>query len=138
MTDRAVIPGTFADLKIVKTRSVVQMVIEVPIEQGSQIIEAFGFPQPGAEIPVAVARLAEQTKVKPPKRYSRAQKAGILCNDPVFQKFLNSKTGYAEHEVGAKAGVYDICGIKSRRELDQAGRTGDIWDRLVAEFEATA
>ena len=136
MTDPAVISGTFADLKIVKTRSVVQMVIEVPIEQGSQIIEAFGFPQPSAEIPVAVARLDKQP-VKAPKRYSRAQMAGILCNDPHFQKWIATKGGWTEDQNGAVQGIYSLCVIKSRRELDKGGFAADTWDKLVMEFEAT-
>jgi hypothetical protein len=136
MTDPAVISGTFADLKIVKTRSVVQIVIEVPIEQGKQIVEAFGFPQPGAEIPVAVARLDEQP-VKAPKRYSRAQKAGILCNDPHFQKWIATQGPYSADEGGAKLGVYGLCKIQSRRELNQSLVAETAWDKLVMEFEAT-
>lgn len=59
MDKPAAIAGTFADLKSVKTRSVVQLVIEVPIEQAEAVIRAFGYPQPGHEIPVAVARLLD-------------------------------------------------------------------------------
>jgi hypothetical protein len=57
MTNLAAIQGTFADFKTVKSRSVVQIVIEIPIEAGKHAIDVLGFPQPGAEIPVALARL---------------------------------------------------------------------------------
>lgn len=59
MNAPAVIGGVFSDLRSVKTRSVVQLVIEVPIEQAEAVIRAFGYPQPGHEIPVAVARLLD-------------------------------------------------------------------------------
>ena len=55
---KAAIQGNYSDLKTVKTRSVAQMIIEVPIEQGEEIVRIFGFPRPGQEIPVAIARLA--------------------------------------------------------------------------------
>jgi hypothetical protein len=55
----AVFQGTYSDWKLVKTRSVVQIVIEVPLEQAQHVYQVLGgMPQPGAEMPVAVARLA--------------------------------------------------------------------------------
>lgn len=53
----AVVSGTYSDFKIVKTRSVFQMVIEGPIERAAEAVAMFGVPQPGQEIHVAVARL---------------------------------------------------------------------------------
>lgn len=46
MTELAAISGTFADFKLIKTRSVAQLVIEIPIEQSKKAIDAFGFPLP--------------------------------------------------------------------------------------------
>lgn len=91
----AVISGTFSDLKTVKTRGVLQMVIEVPIEKGAAVVKAFGFPQPGAEIPVAVARLiaapsasdepkpvSEVEPLASPKReLTMAQKAALFVQE---------------------------------------------------------
>lgn len=51
------IAGSYADLKIIRTRQVVQMIVEVPIEEGERLIQVFGLPAPGTEIRVAVARL---------------------------------------------------------------------------------
>ena len=104
MMEHAAIQGTFADLKSVKTRSVVQMVIEIPIEQAEQVVKAFGFPQPGAEIAVAVARMdPEKAKAAPaptetpakPKKpfrdYSLSQQAGMRCKEEQFVIFLHNK-----------------------------------------------
>ena len=54
---KAVIQGNYSDIKNVKTRSCVQIIIEVPIEHAAQIQAVLGWPQPGSEIPVAIARL---------------------------------------------------------------------------------
>lgn len=63
MTTTAVIDGTYSDFKIVKTRSVFQMVIEGPIERAAEAVAMFGVPQPGQEIHVAVARLQVPTPI---------------------------------------------------------------------------
>lgn len=59
MTANAIVSGTFSDFKLVKTRSVAQLVIEIPIERAADAVAIFGIPQPGQEIAVAVARLIE-------------------------------------------------------------------------------
>lgn len=75
MNSNAIIAGTFADLKTVKTRSVVQMIVEVPIERAEEVVMMFGFPQPGSEVTVAVARLIA-------KENSPAPSQGITGGDP--------------------------------------------------------
>lgn len=58
MNAPAAIAGTFADFKLIKTRSACQLVIEVAIENADAALSALGgVPQPGQEKPVAVARL---------------------------------------------------------------------------------
>jgi len=54
----AVLWGDFADFKLIKTRSVALLCIEIPIEQAEAAIKMFGIPQPGKQIPVAIARLS--------------------------------------------------------------------------------
>lgn len=53
----AVIAGSFADYRLVKSRSVLQVIVEIPIEQQGAAFAALGYPLPGTEIPVAVARM---------------------------------------------------------------------------------
>lgn len=60
MADRpapAAISGVFADYRLVKTRGVLQLVVEVPVERQAEVFAALGYPMPGEEKPVAVARL---------------------------------------------------------------------------------
>lgn len=57
MESNAVIDGQFADFKLVRTRGVAQIVVEVPLERASRVLEMFGVPLPSQEVWVAVARL---------------------------------------------------------------------------------
>ena len=57
MDDKAVITGTYSDLKIIKTRKVVQVIIECPIEQFEHIVKVVGGPRSDQEIPVCIARM---------------------------------------------------------------------------------
>jgi len=149
MTAPAVIQGTFADLKSVKTRGVVQLVVEVPIEHAAKIVEAFGFPQPGHEIPVAVARLiegkAEKQKTEPkaiegPGRrwseLSRAQQAGIRCGERGFQRFLSERWRRRVEDVNAAADlVRQHCAVGSRSEIGVVAGSGEFWDALDGAYD---
>ena len=53
----AAISGTFADYRLVKSRGVLQIVIECPVEEQAAVFAALGYPMPGESLPVAVARL---------------------------------------------------------------------------------
>ena len=152
MTKPAAIMGTFADLKTVKTRSVVQMVIEIPIEQGAQIIEAFGFPRPGEEVPVAVARMdPEKAKATPapPEKPRRpfhdlplSQQAGIRCGDESFWQFLTQteKRVTATENTAATYVRALCCDGLSRAILDHtpASEYAARWKALNAEYEQYA
>ena len=144
--EHAAIQGTFADLKSVKTRSVVQMVVEIPIEQAEQIVRAFGFPQPGAEIAVAVARLdpekakaalpPPETPAKPKKRFHElplSQQAALRCGDESFWRFASQRD-----EAFTVGWLYAQLGIESRRELDRDKALGKRWIALNAEYEQWA
>lgn len=138
----AVIAGSYADLKTIRTRQVLQMVIEIPLEDGEKLIDAFGFPAPGAEIRVAVARLnpvvgIPATEQKQPvgkevgptdplksarakQAYSDASegekavtRAAMLCSDPEFQSWCHN----GGDEVGTAAYLRQALGIQSRKEI---------------------
>ena len=57
MTDSIVIQGVYSDFKVIKTRSVAQIIIEIPVENSDNFIAMFGIPQPAKEKWVAVALL---------------------------------------------------------------------------------
>ena len=149
MAAPAVIQGTFADFKLIKGRSVLQIVIEVPIEHGDAVIKAFGVPQPGHEIPVAVARLVEgkaEKRTAAPKaiegqgrkwsELSRAQQAGIRCGDRSFRQFLSEVLGRQIDGVDEAAEVVRRhCGVSTRAEIDVEDGASRYWDALNGEYE---
>lgn len=136
-----VLAGNYSDFKFVKTRSVVQIVIELPIERAQEVFDLLGAPLPGAEIPVAIARLNlsapaptaaiesldediwENREIeKPTRQYTLAQQAGMLCNDRGFWKWIEWETrGQFAAEINAMTAadyVRSVCRINSRTELD--------------------
>lgn len=96
MTD--VIQGTYADFKLIKTRGVVQFIIEIPIENVDELIGLFGMPDYGAEKWVAIAPLksgaapkltSAKTSYKNKTIGEQAvSRAAILCADPSFQDWV--------------------------------------------------
>ncbi|MBN8958023.1 MAG: hypothetical protein J0H17_15850 [Rhizobiales bacterium] len=76
---------------------------------------------------------------------SAAQQAGILCGEPAFHQYLSEAlpnywekarvTGedpYLQHR--AAQTIRDICGVKSRRDIDAQAET--TWSELVADYRA--
>ena len=62
MDNLSVIKASFADIQNIKSRSVMVLKIEVPSEMAKKALDTLGYPLPGEEIPVAVARLSEEAK----------------------------------------------------------------------------
>ena len=137
--------GSYSNFKIVPTRSVVQVIIEVPIERGGEVTDLLGFPRPGAEMPVYILRLREeaarasqeaaaiehQPEPLPRKPAKLAQIAGILCNSGAFQKWSGNKN--AEE---AAEWIRGHCNISSRAELDGNEDAAAIFRELKGEFDA--
>ena len=57
MTTNRVMQGTYSDFKIIKSRNVAQVIIEIPLEIANDFISMFGVPRPDEEIWVAIAEL---------------------------------------------------------------------------------
>jgi hypothetical protein len=152
--------GTYADLKIIKTRSVVQIVVEVPLERGKEVTDLLGLPQPSAEIPVVVARMdadkiAERSNVvqiedhrpasddmddephTPPRPLS--QIAGILCNSGAFQCFIQESSDGWDHRPTtdeAAEWLRGNCGVTSRSQLNTDPTAALRFKKIRAEYEA--
>ncbi len=121
MTDAAAFAGTYSDLKLVKSRSVAQVIVELPIEHAERFIAAFGMPIPGLEKPVALALLNLPT-AQPAVPEQREPSAGVedgmrvrsvmLCKDKAFQAYCK-----ADNEAEAREYLLTYCEIDSRSEL---------------------
>ena len=133
MTDRAAIKATFSDWRPVKTRKVLQLIFEVPLEQTELAMKALGVPQPDQETWCAIALLRPETKPEKPQRHwdqlKPSQQAGIACDDPRFQKWAN-----CPNAEDAAVFVRDVCGVASRAELDVNRDACFVWGKLYADF----
>lgn len=156
---------TFVDLRTVKTRKMVQLILEAPVEQAEAVIDLLGFPRADNPVHVAIARLMEAPKggdaadpaqlqhdAPPPSqvevgakhrtpwhKLSRAQQAGIRANDEAFRRwlFIDYEVMKWDAEVAAME-IREHCGVGSRSELDNNSAAGERWDKLDAEYRQSA
>lgn len=149
----------FTEIKMVKTRSVVQLVFEIPIESADDAHDRLGgFPQPGESRPCAIVRLQDGEKwdpetgevddLPPPVRIEASrryepewqgrpwaslkpsQQAGILCGNGAFMTWI----GAADAAAAARL-VRDRTGCeRSRSELDKDPAKARRWATVAAAF----
>lgn len=143
MSDAAMFRATVHSLRTVPSRKIVQLVLELPIEELSRVAQ---IAEHGAW--VAVCRLienSEELSIAPsdeegradgasqagekPAPKSLAQKAGAMCADPLFQRYIGAD---GSHECANL--VRKICKINSRRELGGGGLPDAAWRDLVERF----
>ena len=145
------IRAAYADMKIVKTRQVVQLILELPLADFDAAYEVLGgLPNPANERWFAIAAIKEpaielpqpkQDKPAGAKRYLRdmlpSQQAGIRCGDSSFVRFLIEERPDDWHEAREVAEcVRLICGVSSRSDLDANHKARVIWHQLNDQYEA--
>ena len=152
MTKPAAIQGDYVDLRFVKGRKVCQLVVEFPIEAGSELVRQFGTPLPDQTVPVAVARMnvgngSEHPEIKERRRMDELpypQQAALLCKDMRFTKFLE-ETGVLERaddieglspEQETATAVRKYCDINSRAQFATNQYAAQKWRDLFADYEA--
>jgi hypothetical protein len=151
MSDKAAIAGTYSDFKIIRSRKVAQLIIEVPIEQAQALISALGLPNPAEETWVAVARLKPQTPAKeetPPtaspvdlKAHRRFEdlpyswQAALRCQDMSFREWLREFYEPDIHDAeDAARFVRGHCGVTSRSDIRPGTKAEKIWERLNLRY----
>lgn len=68
-----------------------------------------------------------------------SQQAGILCNDPRFQKFAATRCGFPADQLNASAAaeyLRQCCRIDSRRDLNSNQAAQHQFKILRTEFDA--
>jgi hypothetical protein len=153
MTDKAIIQGSLIEFKNVHTHKCVRLLIDVPAELAPKVMEAFGWPTMVAPVPVAIARLQEPAKqkdvdygaefdaeMKKPEKakrswgeLSRAEQAGIACNDIDFQRWLEIHVDAPGEDTADRVRL--LCGIQSRAELDKDRAAAMLWDGLYSDYQ---
>lgn len=143
--------GSYADWKLIKTRGVVQVVVEIPLADADAAYAVLGgMPDPGHERWVAVAALQSaeaQPRQIESKRTAGAkrdwkelqpqQQAGIRCGEPSFVAFLRERhtDSWRESEDAAEC-VRLICGVHSRVELGTNHKAHVMWKQLDDQYQA--
>jgi len=155
--------ATFADMKLVKTRQVAQLIFEIPIEDFDAAYEVLGgMPVPAKERWFGIAAIkspeekeatAKPRQSNPPSPHPDGAKRGVRpwrdlkpstqaamqCDKPVFWAFLNEVRGYGvDDPTGAAEAVREICCIASRSLLDTEQAPRVIWHQLDTEYQAWA
>lgn len=68
-----------------------------------------------------------------------AQRAGILCNDPQFQRFAAIRSGFPGSQFsasGAAEYLRNCCRIASRRDLNDIPEAAARFEALRTDFDA--
>lgn len=147
--------ATYSDWKLIKTRGVVQVVMEVPLADADAAYDVLGgMPVHGKERWFGIAALKpEEAAAKPRpsipspqtdgatrmewRELQPAAQAGIRCADPIFIAFLkDSYAAYWMNYEDAAAAVRDICEVHSRSELGTNHKARVLWKQLDDQFQA--
>lgn len=133
--DKLAIEATFVDYRRVKGRKVHQIIFEVPSEKWPDAYRVLGEPSIDASDWFAIAKMngAEPEKVKGGKL---AQRAGILCTEGGFRRFLADRANrpHIMNETEATSAVYEICGVTSRAHLDHDEEAARAFHGLDLEY----
>lgn len=152
MTATAALAGSYSDFKLVKTRAVAQLVIEIPIEQAEAAIKMFGIPMSGTEIPVAVALLVKETAQPKPADLSKSERgkeqyrqmddmerarvrAVQLCKDLKFQLWASRQVQPEGHSLTVEQWMRWRIGTLSRRSIASDDRTYREFLALETQFK---
>lgn len=127
MTAPAAIKATYSEWKMVKTRKVLVLSFEVPLEHQAEVMAALGTPMPDQEIWVAIARLNEVAAEAKGGKY--AQMAGIMSSEGAFHKFVD-----VPDEEAAAQYIRDLCGVLSRRHLDHNDEAARKFLHLKSDY----
>jgi len=137
----AVFKATYSDWRLVKTRKVVQIVFEVPVENSDAAYQVVGgMADSSQEKWFAIARL-DESPPKPEKKapitfheMSPAQQAGMLCADEAFQKFMK-ETGNVKPDNVADT-IRGLCGVTSRSDIKPGTEAARRWSGIVSDYRA--
>lgn len=137
----AAIKASFSDWRTVKTRKVLQLIFEVPLEGQADVLTYLGTPSVLESKWCGIALIQEPTTPAPARIENKskqswsemlpAQQAAIRCNEPGFLKFLeHKKLGVCSDSHAAANAVRLYCDIDSRSKLNTNSGAAAIWKKL--------
>lgn len=135
--DKLAIDAVYVDYRRVKGRKVHQIIFEVPSERWPEAYRVLGEPTIETSDWFAIAKMAGVAPQEA-KGGKLAQRAGILCSEGGFRRFLADRAGRPHIMTAeeAKAEIYQTCGVMSRAHLDHDDEAAKAFLSLVAEYDA--
>ncbi len=134
-----IMQGTYSDYKLIKTRGVISVSVEFPIEQAEEFVRMFGMPKPDTEKWVAIAGLNEKVIHRNEDVVRTIQQAGMLCKEINFGRFLKNQKNMLdvipEKEDTIAKGLRAILGIQSRTDFHNDNNALIAFNRLKSEYE---
>lgn len=143
----AAIQATFSDVKLIRSRKVCQLVLEIPLEQAdAALLTLGGIPQPHSERWVALARLnGHAPEPKPDKEKQRwedvklSMQAGMRCEEKAFWKYISERSGKVVEIINAGEAAHWVrtfCGVDSRSGLNNNPEAAQRWRDLDRSYHA--
>ena len=127
----------------------IKITAHVPVEDGPDLTAALGWPTYTQPTPVAIAVLdvnnlkggpdKEKAETSPSPLQTppaggtpnkRTQLAGMMCKDPLFQKYADLKFGFSDPAVFIRR----ECGVKSRKDILPSTRAAELFDDLYDQY----
>lgn len=129
------IRATFSDFKLVRSRKVAQLVMEVPLEDADAALTALGgIPKAATEQWVGIAPITAEAAAAPRKSWEQipaSQQAGIRCGDPEFRAWLGARSAD-----DAATMLRERLGIKTRADIAPGSIAEREWRLIDSEFRA--
>lgn len=147
MSDAAAIKATFADYKRIKSRKVMQVIFEVPLETWPRDYKVLGEPEIETSQWFAIARMegAKEPASTPKEQGSNlAANAALTVQEGSFSCFIQEiypnvcyiATANNCLKFSADAALKEALGIKSKSELNTDPAAAQRWRELRSEYEA--
>lgn len=152
--------AAYSDWKLIKTRGVVQVVMEIPLAEADAAYDVLGgMPNPANEVWFGIAAIDPQAekeskatartpaRLQPDKETAGAkrdwravpfaQQAGIRINEPAFAAYLREQHSKEWRETeDADSCLKFMFGIASKRELQTNHKAAALWHQLDTAYAA--
>jgi hypothetical protein len=122
-----------------------QIILEIPIEEGTDFVQKFGVPHAGNPTYFGLARIDPDKVSQPDPRPHKpvaedkklVQQAGICCSDIRFRTFLHERGMIStKSEDETISAVREFCGVGTRAQIKPGTHAGDQWIYLHGCFVA--
>jgi hypothetical protein len=112
-----------------------KITLAVPDDEVPKQLDAIGA---GKRFMLALVPIGDDEQPEPiirPKGGGLAQRAGIICNQPSFWKWLYEDGYHCLNQSDASIFVRNRCGVTSRAELDHNEDAGKLFENFLTDYE---